>query len=99
MKIKKLRFPRTARVFGKETICSDQAYDISYATMVPGHYEVRFDGNTFLVPFTAVLCATVDPEAVPKHQPVGTPEVRDTPSGTKKKYRTKKAGEWNFTKP
>jgi hypothetical protein len=47
----------------------------------------KYTGKIML-PACNVAAAQVSRESVPKHQPIGTPDERDTPSGKKRKHRT-----------
>jgi hypothetical protein len=67
--------------------CSDMYYDTEMNLFFvevnhgPGN---KYSGR-ILVPPHNVACAHVSPVSIPKHQPIGTPENRDTPSGHKRK--------------
>lgn len=52
----------------------------------PDESDSKFSGK-ILIPQSSVGCAQISERSVPKHQPIGTPEERDTPSG-KRKART-----------
>ena len=52
--------------------------------------DSKFSGK-ILLERSSVACAQVASESVPKYQPIGTPEIRDTPSGQRKKGSVEKA--------
>lgn len=59
---------------------------------LPGFVHCRDSADRYnLVPISYVRNMIVASESVPKHQPVGTPEARDTPKGRKKHYSMKTA--------
>ncbi len=80
--------------------CSELYYDTDLAHYIvvrkPDNVGRKFSGR-IMVPPSAVSAALVAPESVPTHQPVGTPETHDTPSG-RRKQRSVKGGKEEIAK-
>ena len=55
-----------------------------YVVILPEQPGSKYSGKV-LVPECNVACAQVSSSSVPKHQPLGTPSNRDTPSGRRKR--------------
>ena len=75
------------------TYCKELYYDTElckYVIIFPDNPGNKVSGTVFIEP-THVKAAHVAAEVIPKHQPVGTPESHDTPSGQKKKGSVEKA--------
>lgn len=50
----------------------------------PEGSDSKYSGK-IMIERSVVACAQVAERSVPKHQPIGTPEARDTPTGQRKK--------------
>lgn len=73
-----------------KSCCTELYYDtelqhyVAVQKVAAGH---KYTGR-ILIPPSAIACAQISKESVPKHQPIGTPDELDTPSGKKRKHRT-----------
>lgn len=68
-------------------------YEIIYTPNVNPHmiqFTFKADGSVWLVPIQNCAALKVKPTSVPKHQPLGTPDQYDTPSGKKKNHAASK---------
>jgi len=80
----------------KRTIDSKQYKELYLDTDLGCYVVVRKDSDSpdskysgrIFVERSSVACAQISRDSVPKHQPIGTPDELDTPSGTKRKSRT-----------
>ena len=70
------------------THCTELYFDTElehYMVLIKTSGEGSKYSGKVMVPAHNVAAAQVSLESVPKHQPIGTPEKNDTPSGTRKK--------------
>ncbi len=91
MKFSLVRLANRKALPGGKEHASDKHFDIVHDLTSPWvQFTLRSTGKIYLVPMTSILNAEPIVDYVPEHQPLGTPESHDTPSGRKRNYGTTK---------
>ncbi len=87
MKFSLVRLSSRLCLPGSKERVTDEYWDITHDLQSPWvQFTNRSDGRIYLVPVSSVYFGEPIVDYVPEHQPLGTPESRDTPTGQKRNY-------------